>query len=51
MRIPVICKNCGIKWLRVAAFGDIELTVDLQSNCPACGSNWCEAIEDEKDET
>ena len=44
MRTLVICKNCGIKWLRVVAYGDLELTVDLQANCPACGSNWCEPI-------
>ncbi len=48
MRLPVICKNCGIKWLQVTAFGgDLELTEFLQYNCPACGSNYCEAIEEE----
>ncbi len=45
MRIPVKCKNCGIKWLRVIVFGvNLELTEDLQYNCPKCGSNWCETI-------
>lgn len=52
MRIPVKCKNCGIKWERVIAFGnlsDLELTVDLQYNCPKCGSNWYEEIKDERE--
>jgi len=46
MRIPVICKNCGLKWLRVTVFGsELELTEDLQYNCPKCGSNWYETVE------
>ncbi len=46
MRTPMICKNCGIKWMRVVDYyGDIELNSDLCSNCPKCGSNWCEPIE------
>ncbi len=50
MRTPVICKNCGIKWMRVTqppmagGNGDIELSSDLQCNCPKCGSNWYEEI-------
>ena len=49
MRIPVLCKNCGIKWVRVTCFGsNIELTEDLMYNCPACGSNWCEQLVEEK---
>ena len=47
MRIPVRCKNCGLKWLRVTAFfPPLELTEDLQYNCPKCGSNWFEPIEE-----
>jgi predicted Zn-ribbon and HTH transcriptional regulator len=46
MKYPVKCKNCGIKWLRVIEFGDLEMTVDIQHNCPACGSNWFEGIEE-----
>ena len=50
MRIPVKCLNCGMKWLRVTIFGtDSEMDEDLQYNCPECGSNWCEAIKEEKD--
>lgn len=49
MKIPVVCKNCGTKWLRVTMQGgDLEFTVDLQYNCPKCGSNWCEAISEEQ---
>ena len=49
MRIPVLCKNCGLKWIRVTAFGStLELTEDLQYNCPKCGSNWCEEIQEQE---
>ncbi len=45
MRQPVVCKNCGLKWLRVTVFGsELELTEDLQYLCPKCNSNWCESI-------
>lgn len=45
MRIPVVCKNCGVKWLRVTVQGpETELIADLQYYCPKCGSNYCEAI-------
>ncbi len=48
MRVPVECKNCGIKWLRVTALGaDIEMLDDLQYNCPACNSNWYGPVPDE----
>ncbi len=40
MREPVKCKNCGIKWLRVTAFGcESVMTEDLQYLCPKCGKN------------
>ncbi|MDD5510890.1 MAG: hypothetical protein PHI12_08770 [Dehalococcoidales bacterium] len=45
MKIPVICNNCGIKWVRITqhpmagGLDDIEYTDDLQYNCPKCGSN------------
>ncbi len=52
MRIPVKCKNCGLKWLRVTAFGtDLELTENLQYNCPKCGSNWYELADESEMET
>ena len=45
MRIPVECKNCGIKWVRIVSSGtDIEFTHDEQHNCPACGSNYYLAL-------
>jgi|GEM_PF-5829543 len=47
MRTPVICKNCGIKWIRVVPIGDLEMNIDLQAYCPKCGSNWCEPINEE----
>lgn len=48
MREPVVCKNCGLKWLRVTVFGpNLELTEDLQYFCPKCGSNWCEPIKED----
>ena len=47
MRTPVICKNCGLKWLRVISWGsNLELIDDLQYYCPKCSSNWCEEITD-----
>ncbi len=50
MKILVKCKNCGIKWVRVTVFGsDLELTEDLQYNCPKCGSNWCEVIPEKEE--
>ena len=50
MRVPVECKNCGIKWLRVTTFGtDIEMLDDLQYNCPACSSNWHGPVRDEEE--
>ena len=49
MRIPVECKNCGIKWVRIVSSGtDIEFTHDEQHNCPACGSNYYLALIEEK---
>jgi len=53
MRTPVKCRNCGIKWLRVVEMstsGNVELNINLQYNCPKCGSNWCELVEEHKDE-
>ena len=48
MRVPVECKNCGIKWLRVTTSGaGIEMLDDLQYNCPACNSNWYGPVPDE----
>ena len=49
MNTPVMCKNCGMKWLRVTIrLGEhTEFTEDLQYNCPKCGSNWCEPIKEE----
>ena len=45
MRVIVICKNCGLKWVHVTSFGpEIELTEDLQYCCPSCSSNWYEPI-------
>ena len=47
MRIPVKCKNCGIKWERVIPMGSsLEFNWDIQLNCPKCGSNWYETIEE-----
>ncbi len=47
MRITVKCKNCGVKWVRVTTMGgDIEYIEDLMYNCPACGSNWYELVEE-----
>ncbi len=47
MRQIVKCKNCEITWERITAFGsNIELTVDLMYNCPACGSNYYEPVEE-----
>lgn len=49
MRTPVKCENCGVKWERVTVFGpNLELTEDLQYNCPNCGSNWYVGITDDK---
>ena len=49
MRTPVICKNCGLKWLRVIAWGSsLEMNEDLQYYCPKCGSNYCEIISDDE---
>ncbi len=53
MRQPVICKNCGIKWVRVTAHYDgiaLELTDDLMYNCPKRGSNYFEGLEEENHE-
>ena len=48
MRTPVKCNNCGIKWVRVIAWGDsLELTEDLQYNCPNCNSNDYDARSDQ----
>ena len=47
MKTIVKCLNCGITWVRIIAYGDLELTEDLQYNCPACGSNWCEGKSNE----
>ena len=47
MRQIVICKNCGIKWVRITATYDgstIEMTENLMYNCPNCNSNYCEPI-------
>ncbi len=45
MRTPVICKNCGLKWVRVSAWGGIsEPNEDLQYYCPRCSSNWYEPV-------
>ena len=45
MRLPVICKNCGLKWIRVTVYGsELELNDDLMYNCPKCNSNWYEVI-------
>lgn len=45
MRMSVKCKNCGIKWLRVTVdYPPLEMTGDLQYNCPKCGSNWYEML-------
>ncbi len=47
MRTVVKCLNCGLKWVRVIAVGtDLEMNYDLQYNCPKCGSNWFELVED-----
>ena len=46
MRETVKCKNCGIYWVRVIPMGDLELIVDLQYNCPKCGSNWYDPADD-----
>ena len=45
MRTPVKCLNCGLKWVRIIPFGDLEFNQDLQLYCPKCGSNWHEEIE------
>jgi len=43
MRVVVRCLNCGIKWVRVIAWGGVsELLEDLCYVCPKCGSNWYE---------
>jgi Zn finger protein HypA/HybF involved in hydrogenase expression len=49
MRIPVECKNCGLKWLRSTPdFGDeTMLLTEIQLFCPKCGSNWCEPVTEE----
>ena len=42
MRTPVICNNCGIKWVRIVALSMESEPVylcDIQPNCPNCGSN------------
>ena len=47
MQTPVKCKNCGLKWLYVPPDYDgvtIPLLTDIQTHCPACGSNWHEVI-------
>jgi len=51
MRTPVKCNNCGINWIRIIAYGDIELNTDLMYNCPNCNSNdySIREIEDETD--
>ena len=49
MRTPVICLNCGLKWVMVTSLYDgmtIELTESLQHHCPKCGSNYCEAVKE-----
>ena len=49
MQVPVKCKNCGMKWLRVTVGLGIptESNDDLQYCCPKCGSNWFEPIKEE----
>jgi Zn finger protein HypA/HybF involved in hydrogenase expression len=50
MQTPVVCKNCGLKWMKVTTWGnDTEFTEDLQNLCPNCGSNWYEIIPVSKD--
>ncbi len=47
MRITVKCNNCGIYWQRVTACGEpLEFTDNLQYNCPKCGSNWYDPMDE-----
>ena len=48
MSYPVKCKNCGVKWLYVSPMTEAGtvFTDDIQTRCPACGSNWSERITD-----
>ena len=47
MRQLVGCLNCGLKWVRVTAWGSTtEPTEDIQYYCPKCGSNYFKPIED-----
>jgi len=49
MQTPVVCKNCGIKWLQIISCGDsLEMIWAEQHNCPKCGSNWCECVEEKE---
>ena len=51
MSYPVECKNCGLKWLYVSPDYDgehIPTNEEIQTRCPACGSNWYENIKEEK---
>ena len=50
MREIVRCLNCGIKWMRVIAYydGTLELTEDLQYDCPACKSNYYKREQEEE---
>ena len=42
MKTPVICNNCGIKWVRIVPADSTSANIppaDIQYNCPKCGSN------------
>lgn len=43
---PVVCKNCGVKWLYCD--GPTIAFQDIQTTCPACGSNWFGNIREEE---
>ena len=50
MRVAVVCRNCGLRWVRITPESDgeiIELFSSLIYNCPACGSNYYEPIKEE----
>lgn len=53
MREIVKCLNCGMKWVRVTAPYDgetLEMTENLQYNCPKCNSNYYEPIQEQSKE-
>jgi len=49
VNFPVQCKNCGLKWEYQDGTYDgehIPTYEEIQTRCPACGSNWFGGIKE-----